>query len=76
MTTITIPKKEYENITQRQIILERELAFLKRVILETEESFIRPAVLRRWERISRALDRGSGRSFSSIKEMRRWLKEL
>lgn len=76
MATVTIPKKEYQNIARRQIVLEKELAFLKNIFLEAEESFIRPAALRRWERISRALDRGRGRSFTSVKEVRQWLKEL
>jgi len=76
MTTVTIPKKEYQSLARRQILVEKEIAFLNKVVFETEESFIRPATLRRWERLSRTLDRGAGRSFNSVKEMRRWLKAL
>ena len=43
---------------------------------EAEEENIRPVVLRRWEKISRDLDRGRGRSFDSAKEVKKWLKHL
>lgn len=76
MNTVTIPKKEYQNIAQRQVLLEKELAFFKKIVLEAEDGFIRPTILRRWERISRTLDHGGGRSFASIKEMRQWLRKL
>lgn len=76
MTTITIPKKEYQHITRRQILLEKELSFLKKVVFATEEDFIRGAMLRRWEQVSRSLDQGAGRSFASMKEMKQWLKKL
>lgn len=76
MNTVTIPKKEYQDIASRQIFLEKEVAILKRVVLKSEEDFIEPAALRRWEKISRAMDGGGGRSFASAKEMKRWLKEL
>jgi len=65
MTTIIIPKKEYQNIIQRQSFIEKELAFLKKSLLELDEVNIKPSVLRRWERISRELDQGKGRAFSS-----------
>lgn len=76
MTTITIPKKEYQNIIQRQSFLEKELAFLKKSLLEFDEANIKPSALRRWERISRELDRGQGRYFFSVGEMKKWLKRL
>ncbi|PIV31824.1 hypothetical protein COS33_01140 [Candidatus Wolfebacteria bacterium CG02_land_8_20_14_3_00_37_12] len=76
MNTITISKKEYQDITCRQAFFEEELNFLKKIVLETEENFIQPAVLRRWERISSAVDCGKGQSFVSVKDMKRWLKKL
>lgn len=76
MTTITIPKKEYQNIIQRQSFIEKEMAFLRKTLFELDEVNIKPSVLRRWERISRELDRGQGRSFSSFKGMKEWLKRL
>ncbi|MBI4159732.1 hypothetical protein HY504_01065 [Candidatus Wolfebacteria bacterium] len=76
MATITIPKKQYRNILDRQLLIEKEMAFLKKNILAFDEANIRSSVLSRWEHISRKLDRGEGRSFSSLKEMRGWLKSL
>ncbi|MDP3052757.1 MAG: hypothetical protein Q8N22_02245 [bacterium] len=76
MVTITIPKKEYQNIIQRQSLLEKEMGFLRKTLFELDEINIKPSVLRRWERISRELDRGHGRSFSSFSEMKGWLRNL
>ena len=76
MATITIPKKEYRSIIQRQTLIEKEMAFLKKSLLESGEANIRPSALRRWERISRELDRGQGHSFSSFKGMKEWLRSL
>lgn len=76
MATITIPKKEYQNIIQRQSLLEKEMSFLRKILFELDEINIKPSVLRRWERISCELDRGKGRSFSSFREMREWLRNL
>ena len=76
MTTITIPKKEYQNIVERQLIIEKELALLKENIFRSDEFFIRPEILRRWERISGALDKGNGHSFTSVRKMKEWLKNL
>lgn len=76
MNTITIPKKEYQNIIQRQSLIEKEMVFLRKTIFEIDEINIKPSVLRRWERISHELDRGQGRSFSSLKGMKEWLGSL
>lgn len=76
MSTITIPKKEYQNIIQRQSFLEKEMGFLRKTLFELDEINIKPSVLRRWERISHELDRGQGHSFSSFREMKEWLKNL
>ena len=73
----TITSQEYKHLVRRQERIERELGVLREVIKqEAGEALIRPAVLRRWERISRDLDREKGRVFSSPAEMRRWLKWL
>ncbi len=76
MNTITIPKREYQNIVQRQLLLEKEILFIKKGLLQSDEVLIRPAILKRWERISRELDKGNGRSFNSPKEMKRWLRAI
>ena len=73
----TITQKEYKNIILRQDKIEEELDILKKIMkTEIGEEQIRPVVLKRWERISRDLDQGKGRRFSSLGEMRRWLKNL
>ena len=68
--------KEYQAIIQKQSLIEKELAFLKKSFLEFDEINIRPFAMRRWERISRNIDKGNGRSFTSAKKMKEWLKNL
>ena len=76
MPTIAIAPKEYKGLVKRQEKVEAELDILKRIILLDEEKLLRPSVLKRWERISGDLDRGKGRVFDSVAEMRNWLKNL
>ncbi|MBI2121947.1 MAG: hypothetical protein HYT98_02385 [Candidatus Sungbacteria bacterium] len=65
MNTVTIPKKEYYTLVSRQEKMEEELDILKTMVrAEIDEGYIRPTILRRWERISRDLDRGKGRVFN------------
>ena len=73
----TITQKEYINLVRRQERVEAEISVLKKIVRdEIVEGEIMPAALRKWERISRNLDRGKGRSFSSIRAMQKWLKNL
>lgn len=77
MNTITIPKKDYTTLVRRQQKVERELDVLKKIVQhEIREEQIHPSIAKRWERISSDLDRDKGRSFSSVKEMKKWLKQL
>ena len=66
----------YQTIFKRQDMLERKLDILMRQIFSSDESNIRPEVLQRWDRISRDLDRGKGKKFSSVKEVKSWLKSI
>lgn len=77
MPTVVISKKEYKELLQRQEKIEGDLRVLKEIVRsDVDESRIRPAVLKKWERISRDLDRGKGRSFASMKEMKSWLARV
>lgn len=77
MTTITLPKKEYQNLIRRQSQIEKELSLLRKIVrAEVGEERIRPAVIKRWDRISQNLDRGKGRSFASLQEMKSWLRKF
>ncbi|MBI3627272.1 MAG: hypothetical protein HY220_00775 [Candidatus Sungbacteria bacterium] len=72
-----ITSQEYKHLVRRQERIERELGVLREVVKqEAGEALIRPAVLKRWEKISRDLDHGKGRTFSSPAKMRQWLKRL
>ncbi|OGF93352.1 hypothetical protein A3G54_00425 [Candidatus Giovannonibacteria bacterium RIFCSPLOWO2_12_FULL_44_15] len=70
-------KKEYKEILRRQNKLEMELELIKKTVLANDESNIKPSVLKRWDRISRDMDRGKvGRTFNSVQEAKKWLKNL
>lgn len=72
-----ITQKEFKHLVRRQGRIEQELEILKKIVRqEVDETWIRPAILKRWEQISRGLDGGKGRVFSSAVEMRNWLKHL
>lgn len=72
-----ITKKEYQHLVKRQEKIEEELNVMKRILwIESDEEKIRPAVLKRWEKISRDMDRGKGRVFTSVSEMKKWLENL
>jgi len=66
-------QNKYTEVLRRQEKLEREFDVLKKAILATDEANIRPTTLKRWERISSDLDRGKGRQFSSLRDMKKWL---
>jgi len=67
--------KGIKALFSRQERTEKELGALKEVVRAALiEEQIRPSVLKRWERISRDIDRGKGRFFRSIDEVNKWLK--
>lgn len=73
-----ITQQQYKNLVERQEEVEREINVLKNVMRQTvtEEDLINPVMLQKWEKISRNLDKGRGRSFSSLQKMRKWLSDL
>lgn len=77
METLTIPKKEYRHLLRRQVKIEEDIRVVKEVLRnEINGENIQPATLKRWERISSDLDAGKGRIFSSLRDMRLWLRNL
>lgn len=73
---LTITSKQLNNLFQRQGKVEKELDVLKKVVLMDDERYIRLEILKKWERISRNLDKKGGRLFSSITEMKKWLAKV
>ena len=77
MNVITMPRKQYDTLVQRQERVEEELSLLREVVREqAKDDFIRPSVLKRWERISRDLDNGKGRVFESQAAVKALFKKL
>lgn len=73
---MTITQNEYKTVLKRQDKMEAELNFLKQLVLNDEEKFIKSSVLKKWERISQGIDKGKGRVFNSISEMKNWQKKF
>ena len=76
MQTVTIPKNEYQSIIRRQFQIEKELTVLKKAIIRNDENRVNPSILKKWDKISHNLDQRKGRHFSSIEEMKKWLRDL
>lgn len=73
----TITQKEYQNLVKRQEKVEEDLNIMKKILwIESKEEQIKPSVLKKWEKISHDMDLGKGRSFTSVSEMKKWLKNL
>lgn len=69
--------KEIKTIFSRQEKMEKELGALKEVVrIALMEEQVRLSVLKRWEGISRDLDKGRGRVFASAREMNKWFKTI
>lgn len=69
--------KEIKTLFSNQEKMGKELDALKKIIrIALIEEQIHPSVLKRWDRISRDLDKGKGRTFASAKEALRWLKNI
>lgn len=75
MPVVTTPN-EYKHLIKRQDRVEAELNFLKQLVLSDDEKFIKPSVLKKWEKISRDMDKGKGLFFDSVADMKNWMKNL
>lgn len=76
MTTITIPKSEYETMIKGQKTILSRLDFLQKLFIETSKDEIDPLVLSKLEKISSGLDKGKGKRFSSSASFNNYLKNL
>ncbi len=73
----TITQKEYKDMISRQSKIEAAIDALSKVVAsEIDDSRIKLTVLKRWDRISKDLDNGRGRFFSSAGEAKKWLRSL
>ena len=73
---VTIITQQLYNLSRRQEKIEKELALLKKAVLADDERLIDPKILKKWEQMSHDLDRKKSRSFSSVSEMKKWLKNI
>ena len=76
MTTITISKKEYLKIIKTQEKLEEKLDLLQKMFKEEIQDEIRPEYVKKLDRIDAEIDKGKGVKFSSISEMKKYLRSL
>lgn len=75
-STVTIDRKAYQELLKKQASIEAEVFVLKEAVLELSKNEIKPAVVKRLESQSRILDKGGGRRFLNLKELKTHLKNL
>lgn len=74
---MTQKDKEYKELFRRQNKLEDAFEALRKVVdSEFDEDRIRSSALKKWERISRDMDKGKGKFFNSPEEAKKWLKNF
>ena len=76
METVTINKKALRNLVKKQEAVSEEGKALRGIVLELAKDEVRPAVIKRLEKVSKSLDRGEGRSFSSLRTFKTYLRAL
>ena len=73
---ITITRKEYRQLEERQRKLQEALAELRNIVLETYSDEIVETKAKRLEAISRMLDNGRGKRFYSFPSFKSYLRKL
>ena len=73
---ITITRKEYRQLEERQRKLQEALAELRNIVLETYSDEIVETKAKRLEAISRMLDSGRGKRFYSFPSFKSYLRKL
>ena len=76
METVTITKKQLRNLVKKQEAVDQEVRALRGIVLELAKDEVRPAFVKRLERISKSLDRGEGKRFSSLGAFKAHLRAL
>ncbi|MBU3926067.1 hypothetical protein KJ763_02775 [Patescibacteria group bacterium] len=77
MATITIPKSEYSKIVRTQEELKKKVSLLQKMFLDAEEDReVRPEYIKKLERIDAEINKGKCIRFSSVAEMRKYLRNL
>lgn len=73
---VTIDKKTYQQLLKKQIGIEAEVSILREAVLELSKDEIKPTVIKRLERQSMILDKGGGKHFSNLRELKNHLKNF
>lgn len=78
MNTVTIPKREYNELLKRDARMKtvvRQFAEKLKEFVEDDVE-LRPEVAARIERRARAMDAGKGKRFKNMREFRAYLRSL
>mgnify|MGYP001569788164 FL=1 len=76
MSTITLPKIEYQKIIQNQSNLAREVCQLKSTVEIFMADEVTDRVKIKLEKQSKAMDQGKGKIFNSMREFDNFMKDL
>lgn len=76
MATITIPKKEYQQLVKKQAQMAEQVSFLSQIVERLAQDELQPAYIKKLERHSAFLDAGKGKYFDTLKQFRSYLATL
>ena len=76
MNTVSIPRIEYQNILKTQKELRSKVAVIENIISDSLLDEVSQKYAKKLERISSEMDKGKGVRFSSVREMKRYLRAL
>ena len=76
MNTITIPKKEYQQLARKQAQTAAQVSVLREIVKRLVQDELRPAYVKKLEKQSVALDNGKGKYFNTLKQFRSYLAAL
>lgn len=74
MTTITIPKNEYLKIIETQEKLGKELTLLRKMFQNEICEEVRLEYIKKLDKIDSEIDKGKCIRFSSVSEMKKYLR--
>ena len=73
----TMIQKGYKEILRRQNKLEKAFEAMKKIVDSGfDDERIKTSTLKKWEKISREMDKGKGTFFNSPEAARKWLKMI
>ena len=76
MELITLPKNEYRKIVKTQEDMRKQLTRLALKLDLLSDDVITPVMQKKLEKLSHAMDKGTGKRFSSVRAFKSYVASL